>query len=138
MRNRLTRILIAAVLAAGVRVGPAGLPAADPEPSTARRPKDDADLRSWLENMVWHHRFSTEEITAATGLTGDEVAAALRRFNITPDTKPRRPADAPLLVLPYPGGRHPRIGFLDGAVRPQREAKISIFTPWDEASYVVA
>ena len=43
-----------------------------------------------------------------------------------------------LLVLPYPGGRHPRIGFLEGAVRPQRETKISVFTPWDEASYVVA
>src|SRR5262249_41132707 len=43
----------------------------------------------------------------------------------------------PLLVLPYPGGRHPRIGFLDGAVRPQRETKVSVFAPWDEASYVV-
>jgi len=41
-------------------------------------------------------------------------------------------------VLPYPGGRHPRIGFLDGAVNPQRETKISVFTPWDEKSYVVA
>ena len=33
--------------------------------------------------------------------------------------------------------RHPRIGFLDGAVRPQRETKFSVFTPWDDASYVV-
>ena len=41
-------------------------------------------------------------------------------------------------MIPYPGGRHPRIGFLDGAIRPQRETKISIFTPWDESSYVVA
>jgi hypothetical protein len=40
--------------------------------------------------------------------------------------------------LPYPGGRHPRIGFLEGAVRPQRETKFSVFTPWDESSYVVA
>jgi hypothetical protein len=43
-----------------------------------------------------------------------------------------------LLVLPYPGGRHPRIGFLEGAVNPQRETKLSIFAPWDETSYVVA
>jgi hypothetical protein len=42
-----------------------------------------------------------------------------------------------LFVLPYPGGRHPRIGFLDGAVNPQRETKISVSTPWDEQSYVV-
>src|SRR3954453_23613247 len=40
-------------------------------------------------------------------------------------------------MLPYPGGRHPRIGFLEGAVRPQRETKISVFTPWDDSSYVV-
>jgi len=40
-------------------------------------------------------------------------------------------------VLPYPGGRHPRIGFLEGAVRPQRDTKLSVFTPWDESSYVV-
>ncbi len=48
-----------------------------------------------------------------------------------------RPADAPLLVLPYPGGRHPRIGFLEGAIDPQRETKFSVFTPWDPNSYVV-
>jgi hypothetical protein len=39
--------------------------------------------------------------------------------------------------LPYPGGRHPRIGFLEGALMPQRETKFSVFTPWDDASYVV-
>ena len=42
-----------------------------------------------------------------------------------------------LLVLPYPGGRHPRIGFLEAAVHPRRETKVSVFTPWDESSYVV-
>jgi hypothetical protein len=107
------------------------------EPPNFRKPANDAELRDWLENMVWHHRFSTEEVSSATGLTADEVAAALKKFNITPDNKPKRPTNAPLLVLPYPGGRHPRIGFLDGAVRPQRETKISVFTPWDENSYVV-
>ncbi|MHC4520193.1 MAG: hypothetical protein ACYTAS_16505, partial [Planctomycetota bacterium] len=48
-----------------------------------------------------------------------------------------RDANAPLLVLPYPGGRHPRIGFLEGAIDPQRETKFSVFTPWDANSYVV-
>jgi hypothetical protein len=42
-----------------------------------------------------------------------------------------------LKVLPYPGGRHPRIGFLDGAIRPQRETKFSAFLPWDSKQYVV-
>ncbi|NOZ39772.1 MAG: hypothetical protein GXP24_06050, partial [Planctomycetes bacterium] len=28
-------------------------------------------------------------------------------------------------------------GFLDGAIRPQRETKASVFTPWNDGSYVV-
>jgi hypothetical protein len=111
-------------------------PAQDERPNV-RPPRDEADLRYWLENMVWHHRYSTEEIAAATGLAVDEIAAALAKFDIRPDNRPPRPADAPLLVLPYPGGRHPRIGFLEGAIRPQRETKFSAFTPWDAGSYVV-
>lgn len=107
------------------------------EPANHRQPANDADLRSWLENMIWHHRFTDDEIIGATGLAQDTLAAARRRFNISLDSKPQRPHAAPLLVLPYPGGRHPRIGFLDGAIRPQRETKISVFTPWDERSYVV-
>ncbi|MGE3316910.1 MAG: polysaccharide deacetylase family protein [Planctomycetaceae bacterium] len=102
-----------------------------------RRPRDDADLKAWLENMVWHHGFSLPEIRTATGLSVDEVSAALKRFGIRPETKPKRAADAPLVVLPYPGGRHPRIGFLEGAIRPQRETKVSVFLPWDEKAYVV-
>lgn len=103
-----------------------------------RRPAADAELRYWLENMVWHHGFTNAEIRDAIGLSDAEIAAALKRFNITPTTKPKRPTDSPLLVLPYPGGRHPRIGFLDGAVNPQRETKVSVFTPWDDGGYVVA
>ncbi len=111
---------------------------APPEPSNFRKPAGDAELRYWLENMVWHHRFTTAEIESATGLSPGEIETAIRRFNITPEQKPRRRAGDPLLVMPYPGGRHPRIGFLEGAIRPQRETKISVFTPWDESSYVVA
>jgi hypothetical protein len=111
---------------------------AEAQPDNTRPPRDPADLRFWLENMVWYHRFSTGEIREATGLSDRDIAGALQKFDIRPETKPKRPPDAPLLVLPYPGGRHPRIGFLDGAVRPQRETKVSIFTPWDDTSYVVA
>src|SRR5436190_17714533 len=94
---------------------------AELEPLNSRRPKTDADLRTWLENMVWFHRFSVSEINAATGLSDGEILTALARFEIGTNNRPKRPANAPLLVLPYPGGRHPRIGFLDGAVNPQRE-----------------
>ena len=102
-----------------------------------RRPGDDKELKYWLENMVWYHRFTNEEIRAAIGLTGNETVAALTKFKIRPENRPKRGADAPLLALPYPGGRHPRIGFLDGAIDPQRETKFSVFTPWDANSYVV-
>lgn len=102
-----------------------------------RLPRDDADLRRWLENMVWHHQFSPAEIHEATGLPENDISAALQRFNIRVDNAPARKATDPLLILPYPGGRHPRIGFLNGAVDPQRETKVSVFTPWDAHSYVV-
>lgn len=102
-----------------------------------RRPDSDEELKYWLENMVWFHRFTNEEIAAATGLTGEEIVAALETFNIRPDNRPESRGAAPLLVLPYPGGRHPRIGFLEGAIDPQRETKFSVFTPWDQHSYVV-
>jgi hypothetical protein len=101
-----------------------------------RRPKNDEELRYWLENMVWYHHFNYEEIRAATGLTDEEIKAGLEKFDIRPDNRPP-PKDDKLFVLPYPGGRHPRIGFLEGAVDPQRETKFSVFTPWDKNSYVV-
>ncbi|MBK8001818.1 MAG: hypothetical protein IPK15_24730 [Verrucomicrobia bacterium] len=107
------------------------------EAPNSRRPESDVELKYWLENMVWHHRYSLEEIRNATGLETNAIASALQRFNITAATRPRRERSAPLLTLPYPGGRHPRIGFLDGAIDPQRETKVSVFTPWDDASYVV-
>jgi hypothetical protein len=129
--NRCRRTILMIVLTT------TGYPANAAEPDNARPPTSDADLRSWLENMVWHHHFTPDEIRAATGLSESKITAALERFNITAGNKPRRPIDAPLLVLPYPGGRHPRIGFLDGAIRPQRETKVSVFTPWDDTSYVV-
>jgi hypothetical protein len=113
------------------------LPAAEVQPPNWRRPKTEADLRFWLENMVWYHRYAVAEIKDATGLSDDEVMAALARFQIGTNNRPKRGAEAPLLVLPYPGGRHPRIGFLEGALEPQRETKVSVFTPWDAESYVV-
>ncbi|GAB4136429.1 MAG: hypothetical protein Tsb009_03470 [Planctomycetaceae bacterium] len=102
-----------------------------------RTPQNDAELKSWLENMVWYHNFTTTEIRTATGLSPEKIRTALKKFNINPQTKPKRKNDSPVLVLPYPGGRHPRIGFRDGMIRPQRETKVSVFLPWDETRYVV-
>ena len=103
-----------------------------------RRPESDTELRYWLENCLWHHGFSTEETTAALGLSEMEIKMTMKRLGMSksaPDFSSK--SEASLKVLPYPGGRHPRVGFLDGAIRPQRETKISIFTPWDPATYAV-
>jgi hypothetical protein len=116
------------------------LPSQDDSTETdrnARRPKNDPDLRFWLENMIWYHGFTAKEAQAATGLTLVELGAAQRKNGTLADNRPPRAPATPLCVLPYPGGRHPRAGFLDGAIRPQRDTKFSVFTPWDERSYVV-
>jgi hypothetical protein len=102
-----------------------------------RRPPNDDELKYWLKNMVWYHHFTNAEITAATGLTDEEISTVMEKFNIRPDNRPASNDDSRLIVLPYPGGRHPRIGFLEGAINPQRETKFSVFTPWDRDSYVV-
>jgi peptidoglycan/xylan/chitin deacetylase (PgdA/CDA1 family) len=103
-----------------------------------RRPRNDDELRFWLTNMFVDHGYTLYEVSAATGLSTDEIAAAADRLAIPKrDQKRRSDATSPLKVLPYPGGRHPRIGFLDGAIRPQRETKFSAFVPWDESQYVV-
>jgi len=102
-----------------------------------RPPKNDADLREWLENMVVGHGFTTPEICAATGLGSVEVEAAVKRLGLRWQPTPALDAGQPLRVLPYPGGRHPRIGFRDGALRPQRETKVSLFAPWADGGYVV-
>ena len=118
-------------------VVPVGIDAgAHARAGNARRPGNDKELRYWLENMVWYHRFTNEEIAAATGLTDSEIVAAMKKFDVRRDNRPEK-EDSVLTVLPYPGGRHPRIGFLDGAIDPQRETKFSVFTPWDRDSYVV-
>ena len=98
--------------------------------------RNDQELQSWLQNMAWH-RYNHQEMAMVTGLDEQQVALKLKEFRISVPTKAAKPADR-LLMLPYPGGRHPRIGFLDGAVDPWRETKISVFCPWDDHSYVVA
>ena len=104
----------------------------------ARLPKGDVNLKYWLENMVGWHGFETWEVQRATGLSYKEIEAALKRFNITQGGNLPSVAEE-LKILPYPGGRHPRIGFRDGEIRPQRETKVSVFLPWNRkrGDYVV-
>lgn len=105
--------------------------------SNVRRPSSDDELRKWLENMVVYHRFTDDEVRSATGMSLDEIRAARTRLQISADKPVATQNTGPLRVLPYPGGRHPRIGFLEGAIDPLRETKASVFAPWDASSYVV-
>ena len=85
---------------------------------------------SWPE-ICAAHGYSQVETAMATGREAPEIA------RIQPTLKPiRKPAET-LLVLPYPGGRHPRIGFLEGAVNPHRDTKCSVFLPWSGGGYAV-
>ena len=97
----------------------------------ARKPPNEDELRYWLENMYVYHRFSESEMVAASGMSEKDIEAAIVRFHLDPAARPKRGPGDPLTMIPYPGGRHPRIGFRDGEIRPQRETKFSVFTPWD-------
>jgi peptidoglycan/xylan/chitin deacetylase (PgdA/CDA1 family) len=106
--------------------------------NNTRPAKNDAELKFWLEIALVHHRYSNAEAGAALGLTAEEVTDAARRLGIDVTQRPVRKEGEPLLVLPYPGGRHPRLGFRDGMIRPQRETKASVFAPWADGGYAVA
>src|SRR6266513_2354867 len=47
-----------------------------------RRPRSDDELRFWLKNMIADHGFTKFEASAATGLSTNEIAAAVQRFSI--------------------------------------------------------
>ena len=97
-------------------------------PAPTAPPKDDGLY--WLD-VCAAHGFSQVETAMATGREAPDIARLQPRLH-----PPRKPADR-LLLLPYPGGRHPRIGFLEGAVDPHRDTKCSVFLPWHGGGYVV-
>jgi hypothetical protein len=101
-----------------------------PVPPEARRPADRRAMEFWYANMA-RHGYSPDEMFAAAAMSDGEVRRLARRVS------PARNPEGRLLVLPYPGGRHPRAGFLDGAIDPQRETKVSVFAPWPDGGYLV-
>jgi hypothetical protein len=117
----------------------AALPEADDTQQvarTARPASSDEELHHWLDNMVIHHRFTADEVRQATGLSLEEAEQEVRKRADARDARSAEEASR-VRLLPYPGGRHPRRGFLEGAVDPQRETKISVFPPWPDSGYVV-
>jgi len=90
------------------------------------------DRERWLRNMIVDHRFTPDEVRAATGMSIEEAVEEVRRRTVDAAEE-----SGGVRVLPYPGGRHPRRGFLDGAIHPQRDTKISVFPPWRDGGYAV-
>ena len=72
----IARVCVTVALLIGVMAAPR-IAAAAPAAAT-RRPRGDAGLRFWLENMMTHHGYSVEEVASATGLPPDEIEAARR------------------------------------------------------------
>jgi len=79
------------------------------------------DLPYW-RGVMRQHSYSPVEVSKVTGV-------------------PEAPVETERVIgprlLPYPGGRHMRIGFLEGAVNPMRGTKASVFLPWAGAGYIV-
>jgi peptidoglycan/xylan/chitin deacetylase (PgdA/CDA1 family) len=101
-----------------------------------RKPADEASLTSWLMNMR-RHEFTPAEMATALDLSPEELVAESRNVGFPLSAKSVHPQSDVVQVLPYPGGRHPRTGFRDGALRPRRETKVSVFAPWAGGGYAV-
>ncbi len=94
------------------------------------------DFKYWTENMYRWHELSFEEIGRVVGWTPSEVHLTMSRKNLLP-VKDTLKKEGQILTLPYPGGRHPRIGLQEDAVAPMRGTKVSLFPPWEKGGYVV-
>lgn len=95
-----------------------------------RLPQSKRALMQWA-GVMKRHGFTVAESRMVTGLDSVVMQRAMDRAKMA--AAPRKAIE----VLPYPGGRHPRLGFRDGEYRPRRETKVSVFSPWDSEDYLV-
>lgn len=100
-----------------------------------RLPTSAEELSSWVA-IMGDHGYSRGQMVAALDLPADRIDAELQRQSRQAGQAARNESGR-MRVLPYPGGRHPRRGYLDGAIRPQRETKLSAFAPWQGGGYAV-
>ncbi|QXD23192.1 polysaccharide deacetylase family protein [Opitutia bacterium ISCC 51] len=90
------------------------------------------NLEYWVDNMRRFHHYSWGEIADVSGYTVPEIQELAAGFG-----EVIQPGEDKLTLLPYPGGRHPRIGALSSMLDPMRGTKLSIFLPWDKRQYAV-
>lgn len=105
------------------------LPVKSSDNASQRRPGTATETKEWLRTML-EHNYADNEIQSVIDIDNETIASARAAWT-------QSEASDALRIAPYPGGRHPRIGFLEGAIAPQRETKFSVFAPWDPQSYFV-
>lgn len=93
-----------------------------------------ANFDFWLKSMINDHGYTPEEVAQVTALP--ESFLEVRTTPLHGQSAYSGEAGH-VMILPYPGGRHPRIGFLEGAIDPLRGTKVSIFPPWENGGYAV-
>lgn len=116
-------------------------------PIAARRPapvpRTEAEWRFRIENALVHHGYSIAETAAGLGIAPEEARAFAEKAGIALDGDfavrgpVRTTAPDRIVVHPWAPGRHPRLGFLDGAVDPWADTKLSVFPPWKDGGFVV-
>lgn len=98
-------------------------------PDEVNQTRDRLDF--WL-GVMKRHQYTLAEVQQVAALSENEAKARLANAALPKPAKKHA-----VEVLPYPGGRHPRIGFQEGAIAPQRGTKASIFLPWENGGYAV-
>src|SRR5262249_14765394 len=101
------------------------------EPEKLPWPPEQAASRKepayWLENMLAYHHRRMEDASRVLGWSPNEVRKRVDDLPLTRETKEALPAEGKTRLLPYPGGREVRMGFLDGNRDWQRGTKASVF-----------
>jgi hypothetical protein len=87
----------------------------------------------WMDIMI-KHRFTAAEIQKVTGYSSTKLDSIIENASGDFSTEG---VNQKIVIKPYPGGRHPRIGFEDGMRSPMRGTKASAFLPWNDEDYIV-
>ena len=86
----------------------------------------------WIRNML-SFKYSDEEMAEVLAWPEENIHDLILKFSLDPFLMDPHH----ITVLPYPGGRHPRIDFMEGMLSPMRGTKVGIFLPWKPQDYLV-
>ncbi|MBR9998253.1 MAG: polysaccharide deacetylase family protein [Cyclobacteriaceae bacterium] len=92
--------------------------------------REDRDF--WI-GIMKAFNYSIAEMAGVFGWPEKEMQEVIQSSSFSPVL----PAPDQIMVLPYPGGRHPRISFREGMLSPMRGTKVGIFLPWDPQDYLL-